>query len=154
MMEGKVMSVEGVSRVDNVVPYVQQISTSSTYEAESIIEFEDTTTKVQGSESHQMRGVSNRQDAQFLDQPNYNLFQEDGEVDIVRLDAIANMVNSMLKTSYRRLDISVHEKTKKVMVKIIDTSSDELIREVPPEKALDILANMWELAGILLDTKG
>lgn len=53
----------------------------------------------------------------------------------------------------RRLEFSIHEETKEIMVKVIDTSTDEVIREIPPEKILDMVAKMWELAGILVDEK-
>jgi len=41
------------------------------------------------------------------------------------------------------------------MVKVIDTSGDreEIIREIPSEKVLDMVARMWELAGIMVDEK-
>ncbi|KGE20415.1 flagellar protein FlaG [Paenibacillus wynnii] len=51
------------------------------------------------------------------------------------------------------LDISIHEKTHDIMVKVINKDTGELIREVPAEKTLDLLANMMEIAGILVDEK-
>lgn len=51
------------------------------------------------------------------------------------------------------LDISIHDKTHQIMVKVLDKSTGEVIREVPPEKTLDIVANMMELVGIIIDEK-
>lgn len=51
----------------------------------------------------------------------------------------------------RKFDISVHEETNTIMVKVIDARNDEVIREIPPEKILDMIANMQELAGLLID---
>ncbi|AJS60365.1 flagellar protein FlaG [Paenibacillus sp. IHBB 10380] len=51
------------------------------------------------------------------------------------------------------LEISVHEKTHAIMVKVLNKESGELIREVPPEKTLDLVAKMMEIAGILIDEK-
>ncbi|WP_426450515.1 flagellar protein FlaG [Paenibacillus sp. S-38] len=51
------------------------------------------------------------------------------------------------------LNFSIHEKTKQIMVKVIDKESGQVIREVPPEKNLDFLAKLWEMAGILVDEK-
>ncbi len=53
----------------------------------------------------------------------------------------------------RRFEFSIHEKTKQIMVKVIDATNDEVIRELPPEKILDMVAAMWEVAGILVDRK-
>lgn len=51
------------------------------------------------------------------------------------------------------LDISIHDKTHEIMVKVLNKDTGEVIREVPPEKTLDLVAKMMELAGILVDEK-
>lgn len=51
------------------------------------------------------------------------------------------------------LEISIHEKTHDIMVKVLNKDTGELIREVPPEKTLDLVASMMEIAGILVDEK-
>ena len=53
----------------------------------------------------------------------------------------------------RRFEFSIHEKTNQIMVKVIDVNSEEIIREIPPEKILDMVASMWEIAGIIVDEK-
>jgi flagellar protein FlaG len=47
----------------------------------------------------------------------------------------------------------IHEETNRVTIKIIDKESGELIRELPPEKTLDMISKVWELAGLLVDEK-
>jgi flagellar protein FlaG len=47
----------------------------------------------------------------------------------------------------------VHKETKAIMVKVLNKDTGELIREIPPEKTLDIVANMMEIAGIIIDEK-
>lgn len=51
------------------------------------------------------------------------------------------------------LDISIHDKTHDIMVKVLDKDTGEIIREIPPEKTLDLVAKMMELAGILVDER-
>lgn len=51
------------------------------------------------------------------------------------------------------LQFSIHEKTKQVMVKVVDSENGEIIREIPPEKNLDFLASLWKQAGILVDER-
>lgn len=53
----------------------------------------------------------------------------------------------------RKLEFSIHEQTKQIMVKVIDVSTDEVIREIPPEKILDAVAFRWKAAGILVDER-
>ena len=47
----------------------------------------------------------------------------------------------------------IHEATNRVTIKIVDKSTKEVIKELPPEKTLDMIAKAWELAGILVDEK-
>jgi flagellar protein FlaG len=63
-------------------------------------------------------------------------------------------VNRILSGSDRRFEISIHEKTREVMVKVVDTLTNETIREIPPKKIVDIIVNLCEMAGIIFDQKG
>ena len=47
----------------------------------------------------------------------------------------------------------IHDETNRVTIKIIDKESKEVIKEYPPEKTLDMIAKVWEMAGILVDEK-
>ena len=47
----------------------------------------------------------------------------------------------------------IHEETNRVTIKIVDKETKEVIKEVPPEKTLDMIAKVWEIAGILVDEK-
>ncbi|MEK3900542.1 flagellar protein FlaG [Paenibacillus sp. FSL R7-0179] len=73
-----------------------------------------------------------------------------GEEQLIR--TIERAVKS-LQGPQTTLEISIHEKTHDIMVKVLNKDTGELIREVPREKTLDLVANMMELAGILIDEK-
>ncbi len=47
----------------------------------------------------------------------------------------------------------IHEGTNRVTIKIVDKDTKEVIKELPPEKTLDMIAKVWELAGIMVDEK-
>ncbi len=47
----------------------------------------------------------------------------------------------------------IHEETNRVTIKIVDKTSKKVIEELPPEKTLDMIARVWEMAGILVDEK-
>ena len=47
----------------------------------------------------------------------------------------------------------IHEGTNRVTIKIVDKKTKDVIKELPPEKTLDMIAKAWELAGILVDEK-
>lgn len=68
------------------------------------------------------------------------------------IDAIER-ANRAISIANRRFEYSIHEKTKQIMIKVIDSDTDEVVREIPPEKILDIVAKMWEMAGIIVDER-
>jgi len=47
----------------------------------------------------------------------------------------------------------IHEGTNRVTIKLIDKDTKETIKELPAEKTLDMIARVWEMAGILVDEK-
>lgn len=65
-----------------------------------------------------------------------------------------NVGNKELKKLETNLRFSIHEKTRQVMVKIVNSDTEEVIREIPSEKILDLVASIMERAGILLDKRG
>ena len=46
-----------------------------------------------------------------------------------------------------------HDDTNRVTIKIVDKDTKKVIKELPPEKTLDMIAKVWEMAGILVDEK-
>lgn len=47
----------------------------------------------------------------------------------------------------------IHDGTNRVTIKIIDKKTKEVIKEFPPEKTLDMIEKVWEMAGIMVDEK-
>lgn len=74
-------------------------------------------------------------------------------VDEKSVSEAAGKMNKLLEGTNRRCEISVHEKTHEIMVKVIDDATGEVIREVPPKKILDMIANMLEMAGLIVDER-
>ena len=50
-------------------------------------------------------------------------------------------------------EFSYNEPTKRIAIKIKNKETNEVIKEIPSEKALEMLAKAWELAGIMVDEK-
>ena len=66
------------------------------------------------------------------------------------LDKVEQEINSMHTVG---LQFSVHKETGRTMIKAIDKNTQEVIREFPPERMLDLAARMEEMLGILFDKK-
>lgn len=47
----------------------------------------------------------------------------------------------------------IHEATNRVTIKIVDKATKEVIKELPPEKTLDMIAKAWEMAGLMVDER-
>lgn len=62
-------------------------------------------------------------------------------------------VNQKIKPTRTQCQFSYHEDSKRISIKVIDESTKEVIREIPPEKTLDMIAKVMDLAGILVDEK-
>lgn len=65
--------------------------------------------------------------------------------------AVEKFNKSMINNS--EAVFGIHEGTNRVTIKIVDKQSKEVIKELPAEKTLDMIAKVWEMAGILVDEK-
>lgn len=69
------------------------------------------------------------------------------------LGEVTQGMNKMMNSFDRKLDFVVHEGTGSLMVKVIDTNTNKVIREIPPEEVLDLAARMKEAFSIFFDVK-
>lgn len=47
----------------------------------------------------------------------------------------------------------IHDATNRVTIKIVDKDTKKVLKEYQPEKTLDMIAKVWEMAGLLVDKK-
>lgn len=47
----------------------------------------------------------------------------------------------------------IHDGTNRVTIKIVDRQTKKVVKEFPPEKTLDMIAKVWEMAGLMVDEK-
>lgn len=66
-------------------------------------------------------------------------------------NAVSEMNKKMINTS--EAVFGIHEDTNRVTIKIVDKETKKVIKELPPEKTLDMIAKAWELAGLLVDER-
>lgn len=79
--------------------------------------------------------------------------QNTGAKDPTKKTIDSMMSEANQKLSRTRCEYSYDEPTRRVSIKVYDKDTDKLIREVPPEKSLEALQKIWELAGIIVDEK-
>jgi flagellar protein FlaG len=70
-----------------------------------------------------------------------------------RIETMLKELNKKLYGSHREVRFSIHEKSKKLMVRVMDMESGKLVHEIPSEKSLDLLAKMMEKSSVMADLK-
>jgi len=60
-------------------------------------------------------------------------------------------LKNYIESNKRSLNISVHEESGSIMVKVISEKDGKVIREVPPEKFLDLASKIEEFVGSLFN---
>ena len=83
--------------------------------------------------------------------------QTDQEVAPDKIKAAVDDLNKTVKQAspmhHTQLSFKYHEDTNRISITVTDSDTDEVIREIPPEKTLDMLAKAWEMAGLLGDER-
>lgn len=93
------------------------------------------------------------QDNQNTSESNINKYNNTNkELKKEDLEFYVDKFNEVLKSS-TYLKFEVHEKLDTIMIKIIDDKTKEVLKEVPPKKILDMVANLMELAGVVIDER-
>lgn len=67
--------------------------------------------------------------------------------------SVVDTANDLLKTNRTSAKFKYHEATKQVSIKIVDDVTQEVIKEIPPEKSIEMLEKMLEMTGILVDER-
>lgn len=87
---------------------------------------------------------------------------DDNEENTEQEEELAGAQNGHLKSAVNELNkqmknseaiFGIHDKTNRVTIKIVDKETKEVLKEYPPEQTLDMIAKVWEIAGILVDEK-
>ena len=71
-------------------------------------------------------------------------------------ERIKNAISEMNKKMFNNSEavFGIHEDTNRITIKIVDKTTRKTIKELPPEKTLDMIAKAWELAGLMVDERG
>ena len=66
---------------------------------------------------------------------------------------LTESMNTFLASANTQLRFKFHDKLNEYYVTIIDSKTDEVVREIPSKKLMDIHAAMREFVGLLVDRK-
>lgn len=66
---------------------------------------------------------------------------------------VVDKMNQTARVFNHSLQFQLHEGSGKIIIKVVDTISGAVLREIPPEKLLEAHQSMEELLGLLLDVR-
>lgn len=66
----------------------------------------------------------------------------------------AEKANQYFKQAETHLEFIVSEQTGRVVIKVVDSDSHEVVRQIPPDKMARFADMATEMRGLLFDTKG
>ncbi|EPS46501.1 flagellar protein FlaG [Clostridium botulinum] len=67
--------------------------------------------------------------------------------------ASVDKLNKLLEGQDIRLEYEIYGKFRDLTIRLIDTKTKEVIKEIPPRKIIDMVAKLCEMAGVLIDEK-
>lgn len=71
-------------------------------------------------------------------------------------DKVQEAVDKLNKTAVifdRSLRFQIHDKTHRTMVSVVDLASEKVIRQIPSEEVLNLVAKMDDYLGLIFDKK-
>lgn len=63
-------------------------------------------------------------------------------------------LNNVMETFGKTLRFRMHESTSEMYVQVVDAGTDEVVKTIPSEEMLDVIARMHEVIGMLVDVEG
>ncbi len=83
-------------------------------------------------------------------QPEQSADQQGSSVPLDR--AVASM-STFIQSVQRNLDFSVDDTSGEVVIKVVDTESGKLVRQIPSEEALRLSEQLEELRSLMFETR-
>lgn len=103
----------------------------------------DNTTRLQGQ-----RTVTNKVENSIQETK-----EKHPELNRKQMEKIVEGMNEFVTPVNVSIRFELHDKLKEYYVKVVDSATDEVIREIPSKKFLDMYAAMTEYMGLFVDKK-
>jgi len=132
------MAIESASGANTVVSSIQQASQQQ---------------NVQSQQSQQSQQVAQVDSTEQSKERVQAAIQEKEQVTAEELDAAIERLNELMKDGQRSLSFSVDKELDEVVIKVMDTKTDELIRQIPNEEALKFAKNLEGVLGVIFNDR-
>ncbi|MFJ7408997.1 MULTISPECIES: flagellar protein FlaG [unclassified Lysinibacillus] len=78
---------------------------------------------------------------------------EDQEISKDKLQNAVDTVNEFLQVNHNASKFVLHDGLDRYFVQVVNTQTDEVVKEIPPKKLLDAFYEMKKLLGMIVDEK-
>ena len=149
------MAIEPISSAMtfNAQPVAQQISAPKPVE-KSAEEFTEGSMQNAAAPVDNVTLSVNAAQAKDGESGNQRDGQQDQQQSSASAEAVKKAVDEMNKKMMNSVaQFGIHEETNHITIKIVDKETRKVIKELPPEKTLDMIAKAWELAGLTVDER-
>jgi len=75
------------------------------------------------------------------------------EVSQEETEQMIEVINNAMEIFNYNLQFKVHRETNRVIVKVVDSTTEKVIREMPPESMLDLIVKFRDMVGMFVDAK-
>jgi flagellar protein FlaG len=112
----------------------------------------ETTGARAASEARRPAGASSANTSrQAEDTSKYSLSASKEEAQPTNLNSTVDEMNAEFAARNSTIRFRVDQESKDVIVSVVDKTSDEVIREIPPEEVVRMRERLKEMAGLLLE---
>jgi len=91
-----------------------------------------------------------KDDQQIKEEKNVEDGQEDVQVSQDLLNELEHNINTIHNIG---LEFSMHEESGRTLIKVVEKDTGDLIKQIPPEEVLELIARMGDVLGILFDKR-
>lgn len=78
---------------------------------------------------------------------------EEQEISKEKLEQAVNTINEFLQINHSASKFVFHDGLDRYFVQVVDTQTEEVVKEIPPKKLLDAFYEMQKLLGMIVDEK-
>lgn len=125
-----------IGNVDNGAASIQQQVSSNVTTVEKVVK--------QGSETTMLSATPIVEQAQQL--------VNDDETK-AKVQEVTDKMNKMLEVNQSAVKFKYHEDLERYYISVVDSATEEVLKEIPPKKLLDAFYEMQKLFGMIIDEK-
>ena len=74
-----------------------------------------------------------------------------GRKEAISVDKAVDLLNKTMESYTTELKFKLHKDSGEYIVKVINTKDNSVVREIPPERVLDMVAHFKKILGLIVD---